>query len=81
MYFSEIFENICREKKGLILWNVVALAYFNRQDIFKNVETKILFQHFTKCYLIINLLQPDKSHPVHLHQREGEGEREEPVHV
>ena len=35
----------------------------------------------TKCYLIINLLQPDKSHPVHLHQREGEGEREEPVHV
>ena len=36
---SEIFENICREKKGLILWNVVALAYFNRQDILKNVET------------------------------------------
>ena len=45
------------------------------------IETKILFQHFIKCYLIINLLQPDKSHPVHLHQREGQGEREEPVHV
>ena len=43
---SEIFENICREKKGLILWNVVALAYFNRQDILKNVETTYCFSTY-----------------------------------